>query len=46
MHALVADLLDLARIETSKLAVSPGPAEAAVLVDRARNAVTGAGGQE
>ena len=45
MHALVADLLDVARIETGTLAVSPEPAEAAVLVDRARNAFKSAGGR-
>ena len=45
MHALVADLLDVARIETGTLAVSPEPAEAAVLVDRARNAFRSAGGR-
>ena len=45
MHSLVADLLDVARIETGTLAVSPEPAEVAVLVDRARNSFTGAGGR-
>ena len=44
MHALVADLLDVARIETGTLSVSPEPAEIAVLVDRARNAFRSAGG--
>ena len=44
MNALVADLLDVARIETGTLPVSPEPAEAAVLVDRARSAFAGAGG--
>ena len=38
MNALVSDLLDVARIETGTLSVTPGPAEMAVLVDRARNA--------
>ena len=38
MHGLVADLLDVARIETGALQVIPEPAEVAVLVDRARNA--------
>ena len=37
MHELVADLLDVARIETGTLAISPEPAEVAVLLDRARN---------
>ena len=45
MHALVADLLDVARIETGTLPVSPEPAEIAVLVDRARNAFGSAGGR-
>ena len=43
MHGLVADLLDVARIETGTLPVSPEPAEVAVLVDRARNAFSSAG---
>ena len=38
MNELVSDLLDVARIETGALPVSPEPAEVAVLVDRARNA--------
>ena len=46
MHALVGDLLDVARIETGTLPVSPEPAEVAVLVDRARNAFKSAGRQE
>ena len=45
MHALVGDLLDVARIETGMLPVSPEPAEVAVLVDRARNAFRSAGGR-
>ena len=45
MHGLVSDLLDVARIETGTLAVSPEPAEAPVLVDRARNAFISAGGR-
>ncbi len=45
MHALVGDLLDVARIETGTLPVSPEPAEVAVLVDRARNAFRSAGGR-
>ena len=43
MHTLVADLLDVARIETGTLAVGPEPAEVAVLVDRARNGFVNAG---
>ena len=45
MHDLVADLLDVARIETGTLPVSPEPAEVAVLVDRARSAFSSAGGR-
>ena len=45
MNALVADLLDVARIETGALAVDPEPAELAVLVDRARSVFTNAGGK-
>ena len=45
MNSLVADLLDVARIETGTLPVSPEPAEVAVLVDRARSGFTNAGGR-
>ena len=45
MHDLVADLLDVARIETGTLPVDPEPAEVAVLVDRARRAFSSAGGR-
>ena len=45
MHGLVSDLLDVARIETGTLAVSPEPAEAAVLVERARSVFSSAGGR-
>ena len=45
MNALVADLLDVARIETGTLPVDPEPAEVAVLVDRARSAFVSAGGR-
>ena len=45
MNALVADLLDVARIETGALAVGPEPAEVAVLVDRARNGFAQGGGK-
>lgn len=37
MNALVADLLDVARIETGTLPVDPEPAEVGVLVNRARS---------
>ena len=45
MHDLVADLLDVARIETGTLPVTPEPAEVAVLVDRARSTFISAGGR-
>ena len=45
MNELVSDLLDVARIETGALSVSPEPAETAALVDRARNAFRNAGGR-
>ena len=45
MHDLVSDLLDVARIQTGTLAVSPEPTEVAALVDRARNSFTNAGGR-
>ena len=45
MNALVTDLLDVARIDTGTLPVSPGPAEVAVLVDRARGAFSNGGGR-
>ena len=44
MNDLVSDLLDVARIETGALPVSPEPAEVAALVDRARRALGSAGG--
>ena len=44
MRELIGDLLDVARIETGALAVDPEPTEAAMLVDRARNAYQGARG--
>ena len=45
MRDLIGNLLDVARIETGALPVSPEPAQAAVLVDRARNAFLSAGGR-
>ena len=42
---MVADLLDVARIETGTLPVTPEPAEVAVLVDRARSTFISAGGR-
>ena len=44
MKELVSDLLDVARIETGALPVSPEPAEVDRLVDRARSAFSSAGG--
>ncbi len=45
MHDLVSDLLDVARIETGTLSISPEPAEVSVLADRAKNAFISAGGE-
>ena len=45
MQELIGELLDVARIETGTLAVSPEPAEVAVLVDRARNTFQSSGGR-
>ena len=45
LNALVADLLDVARIETGTLPVSPEPAEVATLLDRARSSLANARGR-
>ena len=45
MRRLIADLLDVARIETGTLSVSPEPMEVAVLVDEARNGFRSGGGR-
>ena len=45
MHLLISDLLDVARIETGALAVSPGPTDVAMLVGEARNAFRSGGGR-
>ena len=45
MRALISDLLDVARIETGTLSVSPEPVEVSVLVDDARNTYLNAGGR-
>ncbi len=37
MRALISDLLDVARIESGTLLVTPEPAQAALLIDRARD---------
>ena len=41
MRYLIGDLLDVARIETGTLSVTPGPADVADMVDEARNRVLG-----
>lgn len=46
MNELVTSLLDVARIETGTLAVSPEPAEVAVPVDQARSAFASSGGRK
>ena len=45
MGELIDDLLDVARIKTGTLPVSPEPAEIASLVDRARNTFLSGGGK-
>ena len=45
MRALISDLLDVARIETGTLSISPATAEVAVLVDESRNTFLNAGGR-
>ena len=45
MLDLITDLLDVARIETGTLPVTPEPAEVAALVDRARSTFVSAGGR-
>ncbi len=45
MHDLVSDLLDVARIETGTMAVSPEPADVTVLVERARSVFVSTGGK-
>ena len=45
MHLLISDLLDVARIETGALAVSPGATDVAMLVGEARNAFHAGGGR-
>ena len=46
MRSLITDLLDVARIETGTLSVSPEASEPAVLVDRARNSFLSGGGRD
>ena len=45
MRDLIGDLLDVTRIETGTLPVSPEPVEVAVLVNRARSVFLSAGGR-
>ena len=45
MRGLISDLLDVARIKTGTLSVSPGPSEVAVLVDEARTTFLSSGGR-
>ena len=45
MRALISDLLDVARIETGTLSVSPESAQVAALVDEAKNTFLNAGGR-
>ena len=45
MRALIRDLLDLARIETGALSVSPDPSDVAALVNDARSSFIASGGR-
>ena len=45
MHLLIGDLLDVARIETGTLSVSPAPADVAALISEAKNAFHSGGGR-
>ena len=45
MQVLISDLLDVARIETGALAVSPEPADVAALISEAGNAFRSGGGR-
>ena len=45
MRELIGDLLDVARIETGTLPISPEPADVAALVDRSRSIFLSAGGR-
>ena len=46
MRGLISDLLDIGRIDTGMLSVSPEPMEVARLVDRARNTFLSGDGQQ
>ena len=45
MRDLISDLLDVARIETGSLSITPEPIDVASLVDEARNTFLSAGGR-
>ena len=45
MRELITDLLDVARVETGSLTVSPTPYDVVMLVDQAKNAFLSAGGR-
>ena len=45
MHVLISDLLDVARIETGTLGVSPEPTDVSILVGEARNGFRSGGGR-
>ena len=45
MHLLIGDLLDVARIETGALSVSPGATDVAALISEARNVFRSGGGR-
>ena len=45
MRGLISDLLDVGRIETGTLSVSPEPSEVGALVDQARNTFLSGGGR-
>ena len=45
MHVLISDLLDVARIETGMLAVSPEPTDVGILISEARNGFRSGGGR-
>ena len=45
MRALIGELLDVARIETGALQISPEPVDVPILVDRARNTFVSGGGR-
>ena len=45
MHVLISDLLDVARIETGTLSVSPEPTDIASMAGEARNAFRSSGGR-